>query len=50
MTDYDPSQDCLQSYILARQLQREKLLRDGKWITIGPRDEHERNIAKEGKK
>lgn len=42
---YDPAQDGFNSYQLARQLQREKLLRDRAWKAIGPRDERERAIA-----
>ena len=45
MTDYDPALDSFNSYQLARQLQREKLLREGTWKAIGPRNEEERAIA-----
>lgn len=45
MTDYDPAADSFNSYQLARQLQREKLLRERAWKHIGPRDDEERKIA-----
>jgi len=48
MTDYDPAADGLNSYLLACRLQREKLLRDGKWKSIGPRDDDEKRIATKG--
>ena len=46
--DYDPAADSFDGYQLARRLQRERLLREGAWKAIGPRDEHERAIAEEG--
>jgi hypothetical protein len=42
---YDWAADAFNSYQLARQLQREKLLRERAWKHIGPRDDEERKIA-----
>jgi hypothetical protein len=44
---YDWRTDAIDSYTLARQLQREKLLRDRAWKSVGPRNETERKIVED---
>ena len=45
MTHYDAAADSFNGYQLAIRLLREKLLREGAWQSMGPRDDNEKRIA-----